>query len=245
MGTVRSIEDVLDGLTEATARLIGNAGRLTDADVREPSLLSGWTRGHVLTHLARNAEGGARLLGWARTGIPSYEYPNMAARAAAIEEGAGRPAAVLVADVRATAAAPAEAAARMPPGAWQNLVTWTTGQQTPAEMVARSRLAEVLIHHVDLDVGFGPGSWPAAFVREMLTIVIQALSDRPLSPGTAGLHATDTGHSFQLGGAAADAGPISGTEAELLAWLLGRSDGAGLARADPGPLPPVPSFYLT
>jgi len=62
---VRSIEDVLEGLTEATVTLIGDVGRLTDADVREPSLLPGWTRGHVLTHLARNAEGGARLLGWA------------------------------------------------------------------------------------------------------------------------------------------------------------------------------------
>ena len=242
---MRSIEDVLEGLTEATAGLIGDVGRLTDADLREPSLLPGWTRGHVLTHLARNAEGGARLLGWARTGIPSYEYPSVAARAAAIEEGVGRPAAVLVADVRTTAAELAEAAAQMPPGAWQNLVTWITGQQTPAEMVARSRLAEVLIHHVDLDDGFGPGSWPAAFVREMLTIVVQALSDRPLAPVTAGLHATDTGRSFQLSGAAADAGPISGTEAELLAWLLGRSDGANLARADPGLLPPVPSIYLT
>jgi len=38
---------------------------------------------------------------------------------------------------------------------------------------------------------------------------------------------------------------ISGTEAELLAWLLGRSAGAGLARDKPGPLPPVPSIYLT
>lgn len=174
---MRSIEDVLEGLTEATARLTGDVSRLTDADVREPSLLPGWTRGHVLTHLARNAEGGARLLGWARTGIPSYEYPSVAARAAAIEAGAARSAAVLVADVRATATALAEAAAQMPPGAWQNLVTWTTGQQTPAEMVARSRLAEVLIHHVDLV-----------------------------------------------------AGPFRG---------------AGLARADPGPLPPVPSIYLT
>ena len=91
MGTVRSIEDVLEGLTKATARLIGDVGRLADADVREPSLLPGWTRGHVLTHLARNAQGGARLLGWAWTGIPSYEYPSVAARAAAIERGRGGP----------------------------------------------------------------------------------------------------------------------------------------------------------
>ena len=111
----------------------------------------------MLTHLARNAEGGVRLLGWARTGVPSYEYPSVAARAAAIEEGANRPAAVLVDDVRVTAAAFAAAAAAMRPPDWQHQVTWTIGGQSPAEHVAGSRLAEVLIHHVDLALGYGPG----------------------------------------------------------------------------------------
>ena len=245
MGAVRSVDDVLECLAEGTAGLLRDLSGVTDADVREPSLLPGWTRGHVLTHLARNAEGGVRLLEWARTGVPSYEYPSLAARAEAIEEGAGRPAAVLVADVRATAGALAEAAARMPPGAWQHLVTATTGRRASAEMVARSRVAEVLIHHVDLDIGFGPGSWPAVFARWMLAVVVQAVNDRSLAPLTARLDATDTGRSFQLGGNAGDTGQISGTEAELLAWLLGRSDGAGLATVISRPLPPVPSIYLT
>jgi maleylpyruvate isomerase len=151
---------------------------------------------------------------------------------------------VLVADVSVTAGALADAARQMPPGAWQNLATWTTGQQTPAEMTVRSRLAEVLIHHVHLDIGFTPGSWPPAFVREMLTVADQALRDRSPAPFTARLDAADTGRWFQIGGSAADL-QISGTETELLAWLLGRSDGTGLARDDPGPLTPVPSLYLT
>jgi maleylpyruvate isomerase len=242
---MQPVDDVLERLAGATADLITDSLQLTDADVREPSLLPGWTRGHVLTHLARNAEGGTRLLGWARTGTPSYEYPSVAARAAAIEQGAGRPAAILVADVRATATELADAAAQMPPGAWQNLVTWTTGQQTPAEMIARSRLAEVLIHHVDLDAGFGPDTWPAAFTGEMLPVVVQALNDRSPAPLTARLDAADTGRSFHLDGAAAHAHQIAGTEAQLLAWLLGRSDGTGLARDCPGPLLAMPSVYLT
>ena len=45
----------LESLADATAGLIMGVGGLTDADPREPSLLPGWTRGHVLTHLARNA----------------------------------------------------------------------------------------------------------------------------------------------------------------------------------------------
>jgi maleylpyruvate isomerase len=242
---MRSVEDVLGNLADATDDLLANIAGLTDADTHGPSLLPDWSRGHVLTHLARNAEGGTRLLGWARTGVPSYEYPSVAARVADIEAGAGRPAEVLVADVRATAGALGGAIAAMPPGAWWHLVTWTTGQQTPADMVARSRYAEVLLHHADLDIGYGPDSWPAEFTSEMLDIVIRNLADRDLAPLAARLTATDTGRSSQFGGPADDIAEISGTEPALLAWLIGRSDGASLDKDTPGPLPRVPTIYLT
>jgi maleylpyruvate isomerase len=240
---VQSVDDALRNLADATADLITNISKLTDDEARQASLLPGWTRGHVLTHLARNAEGGTRLLGWARTGVPSYEYLSVAARAAAIEEGASRPAAVLIADVDATAAALAGAAAAMRPGDWQHLVTWTIGGQSPAEHVVHSRLGEVLIHHVDLDLGYGPGAWPAAFVREMLPRIVRSLSERALASLSVQLNGTDTGRSFQIGGH--DVEQINGTEAELTAWLLGRSDGTDLHRDKPGPLPPVPSIYYT
>jgi maleylpyruvate isomerase len=59
------------------------------------------------------------------------------------------------------------------------------------------------------------------------------------------LYAADTGHVCQIGGDAAGAVQISGTEADLLAWVLGRSDGAHLRRSQPGPLPIMPSIYYT
>lgn len=71
IGSVQSVGDVLEYLADATDGLIAGVGGLTDAGARGSSLLPGWSRGHVLTHLARNAEGGVRLLGWARTGVPS------------------------------------------------------------------------------------------------------------------------------------------------------------------------------
>lgn len=236
--------ELLRDLAEATDELIADAVGLGDAAAGEPSLLPGWTRGHVLSHLARNAEGGTRLLDGARTGVPGYEYPSVAARAAAIEEGAGRPAAELAADVRQTAAALAAAAGRLPPGAWSHPVTWTTGQQTPAYHVVQSRLAEVLIHHVDLAVGYGPDSWPAWFTAEMLDVVIAAENDGSPVPLNALLAAADTGREFRIDGP----GPlrrVTGSEADLLAWLLGRSDGAAVAGDDLGPLPGVPGIYLT
>lgn len=92
---MKPADEVLRDLRSATDLLLDNIGSLADAAVGGPSLLPGWTRGHVLAHLARNAEGGIRLLGWARTGIPSYEYESLDARAAAIQAGATRPAAGL------------------------------------------------------------------------------------------------------------------------------------------------------
>ena len=241
---MQPVGDLLKELTTATDNLVEGIGGLSDADARGPSLLPGWTRGHVLTHLARNADGGTRLLRWARTGIPSYEYESVAARADAIEAGSGRRAVVLLADVSAASAGFAEAAAVMPDDAWRYAVTWTTGQQTPAEHVVQSRLAEVLIHHVDLDLGFGPGGWPPWFVQEMLDVAVSSMNERGLAPLPARLHAADTGQVYQLGGDA-DAVQITGSQADLLAWALGRTDGAHLSRDRPGPLPPVPSIYYT
>jgi maleylpyruvate isomerase len=235
----------VERLSAATACLVKDIDGLGEDDVRGPSLLPGWTRGHVLTHLARNAEGGTRLLGWARTGIPGYEYESVTVRAAAIEDGAGRPAAQLIDDVRVTAAAFAAAALALPEDNWHSLVTWTTGQQTPADMIVRSRLTEVLVHHVDLAIGFGPGSWPAAFTGEMLVAVAASLTARGLAPVPAVLRAAGTGRVVRLGGDAADTITVSGTEADLLAWLLGRSHGECLDRDTPGPLPSMPSVYLT
>lgn len=236
-----SLSGVLEELANATASLIGDVRELTDDQAREPSLLPDWTRGHVLTHLARNAEGGTRLLTGARTGVPGYQYRSAGGRAADIEAGAGRPATALVTDLRATAAAFLQAAALVPADAWDHPVTWTSGHSGPAAEVPAVRLSEVLIHHVDLNLGFGPADWPAAWAGELLGEQTRRVAEE--APGLSGrLRAADTGRSFRLGGGAGGSGEITGTEAELLAWLLGRSDGAGLARNVAGPLPAVPAF---
>ena len=61
-----STEGLLDGL---------RARRPSDAWAREPSLLPGWTRGHVLTHLARNADSQRHVLEAAVRGAPAERYP--------------------------------------------------------------------------------------------------------------------------------------------------------------------------
>lgn len=233
-------DEYLLALRTATDVLVRSITGLRDADARQPSLLPGWTRGHVLTHLARNAEGGTRLLQWARTGVPSYEYQSVAARAADIERGSGRPAASLIEDVRDSAEGFFAAAAGMSALAWRQTIRWTTGDESEAAVIVPSRLGEVLIHHVDLAIGYRPADWPAAFVRDYLDRAVTALSKRHQAFR---MEATDTGRIHQVGAVTAASAVLVGPEPALLAWLLGRSDGSELARAGNGQLPAPPSLY--
>lgn len=218
-------------ITAATRSLLITAARLDDAACRAPSLLPGWTRGHVLTHVARNADGGTRLLTWARTGVESYEYPSVEARAAEIEDGAGRPAAALVGDVRESARRFADAYTLMSAEAWERTVEWTSGARHPAARASDARLTEVLVHHVDLDAGFAPRDWPAEFTARSLDRVAASFARRADAPDLL-LRATDTGRDLGEGGHV-----VEGTEASLLAWLMGRSPGTDLTGADGITLP--------
>ena len=236
-------DEARTALADSTAVLLGNVGRLSDDEVRTASLLPGWTRGHVLAHLAQNADGGARLLGRARTGEPSYEYASLADRASDIEAESHRPAQVLIAHVNHSAARFAEAAAQVPPDKWRATVQYTGGKEHPATVIVPSRLAEVLFHHVDLDLGFAPKDWPSWFVRERLRQTSASLTSRGVISAPVRLVATDTHFTVTLGIADETAGVVSGSECGLLAWLYGRSDGADLALDPPGRLPELPPVY--
>jgi maleylpyruvate isomerase len=228
---------LLSKITIATEDLLATAATFDDADVRRPSLLPGWSRGHVLTHIARNADGGSRMLGWARTGIETPEYASLATRSEEIEAGSRRTAKSLLADVRDSAARFADAYEAMPAGTWSRLLRWTSGKERPAYRAADARLTEVLVHHVDLRAGFRPGHWPGDFVRTMMDTVVSAFAGREHVPA---LHviASDTGADYRLG-AGDDALVVRGRQASLLAWLLGRSTGTELAKA----LPALPPLY--
>ena len=236
-------------IRHATERLLVTATGLDDAQAREPSRLPGWTRGHLLTHLARNADGYANLLRGARTGVETAMYGPGTAREDDIEAGAGRPAAALAADVRESAAAFSEEAAAMPEEAWSRPVR-ARGGVFPASAVLSGRLTEVEIHHVDLGAGHEPRRWIPEFVSEALPRVADDFSRRPGVPRCR-LHpdgASDTlwiGPSPVAGGTEPDDGngPVTviGPAWALLAWLTGRGGVAALSTPDghdPPELPP-------
>ncbi|MET9914173.1 maleylpyruvate isomerase N-terminal domain-containing protein [Streptomyces sp. NPDC006476] len=157
------LKDLLTQIDKATAKLIATAGGLTNEQVSEPSLLSGWTRGHVLTHIARAAEAHRNLLEAVRTGTDIPAYASQEARDTAIENGASRAVAEQVADIERTAAAFRAAAVTTPDGAWTTSVTILHLEPFPASQVVLRKLVELELHHVDLNAGYRSADWPVTF----------------------------------------------------------------------------------
>lgn len=212
-----------DEIAEATARLLATVASLGDDDVRAPSLLPGWTRGHVLAHIARNADSHVNLLTWARTGTVTPQYPSEEARVEGIEAGAARPAAEHLADIRDSAARLDAAIREMPEDAWRAEVAGLRTQGHPAWYVLVRRLRELGVHHVDLDAGYGPADWPEAFVRRELHDCRATWRD---GSGIGTLRFT--GPSGEVLDEWRDLGgdtTVSGAPADMLAWLIGRSPG--------------------
>ncbi|ROS44399.1 maleylpyruvate isomerase N-terminal domain-containing protein [Amycolatopsis thermoflava] len=157
------LKELVTQIDDATARLIVTVSGLTDEQVREPSLLPGWTRGHVLTHIARAAEAHRNLLEAARTGTDIPAYTSQHARDTAIEDGAGRPVAEHVADIERTAAVFRAVVDTVPDDAWTTSVTILHLEPFPASQVVLRKLVELELHHVDLNAGYRPADWPVTF----------------------------------------------------------------------------------
>ena len=152
-----------DQIDDATQRLLSTARVLAEPDLRAPSLLPGWTRAHVLTHLARNADAMRNLLVGVRSGTDRPAYASAEAREADIEAGARRPPAELVADVADSAMALRIVARQLPDPAWLVPVQMLDSAPFPAAGLLTRRLVEVELHHADLGTGYGPAQWPDTF----------------------------------------------------------------------------------
>ncbi|WP_327066699.1 maleylpyruvate isomerase family mycothiol-dependent enzyme [Kitasatospora sp. NBC_01250] len=236
-------------VAESTERLLHTVAALDPAALAEPSALPGWTRGHVLTHLARNADSLVNLVESARTGRDIPQYASSQARDEDIEKGAGRPLVEQLADLRASAVRLAEAVATLPEAAWGAQLKHRLGYVFPARDLPWKRLAELEYHHVDLAVGYSPAHWPEEFAAVEFGKLAARFAQLDGLPPLE-LLAEDTGAKASLGtreGAVPEQraeGPVRA----LTAWLSGRSDGDGLqvhrdggALADPrSALPALP-----
>lgn len=163
---------------EAHNRLVERISGLTDDEARRPSLLPGWTVGHVLTHIARNADGHALRLSGALRGEEVARYPGGSEeRDRAIEEGSGRTARELADDVAASNARLEEVWRASEAAGWPGTELMAGDKWRTVDSPLR-RLREVEIHHYDLGLGYSAAEWPDEYSAWELERALEGLPGR-------------------------------------------------------------------
>jgi maleylpyruvate isomerase len=239
----RFAHDGMAAVGRASAVLHEVVNAMDDAAIHGPSRLAGWTRGHVVSHLARNADGLVNLLSWARTGIEHPMYASMVDREADIEEGAHRLARVQQEDLLAAHQRFLAAADSLTVDDWSAQVTDRRGWALVASLLPWVRLTEIVVHAVDLNVGvdfdrvtelLGPQTEP------FIDYVVTRYADRTDVPAVRITVELPGGaqRTWNLGDGDV-AHNVRGTVGSVCSWLTGRSDGsAGLA----GDVPRLPAW---
>jgi maleylpyruvate isomerase len=232
----RSFADARRWMRHGTRLLAGEAD-LGDDALGQPSALPGWSRGHVLAHVAANADALGNLTRWAATGEPTPMYASPAERTAGIERGSRLPARDLRAWLRRSADALEEAMTRLSDEQWQASVLTAQGRPVPATEVPWMRSREVYVHAVDLATGLSFADLPAGFLTALCDDVARK---RSTGPGPAlMLEATDTGSRWELPGDG-EAVTVPGPLAEVTAYLTGRA--SHLTTADGRAAPDLPAW---
>lgn len=182
----------IEGCRLAHDQLRFIAAGLSDADIRQPSRLAGWSVGHLLSHLARNAEAMCRRIDAAEQGELIEQYVGgRAGRQAEIDLGASRSAPEIVGDVREWSIRLDDRFDALSDDVWGRPVLTVAGGEHPVGLLPFRRWREVEVHLVDLDVGIEPNDWTNGLVTRSLPRLIAGLGERA-------------------------------EQRELMAWLLGR-----------------------
>jgi len=224
-------------LAAATHRLLGDTISVTDDDWRAPSRLPGWSRGHVASHIARQADALGRLVAWARTGERQAMYASDEQRDADIEAGSGRSGLDLQIDLDTSAGRLAEAFDALDEsGRWDSVVELRGGREAPARRLPLARLSEVVLHHVDLDIGYAVRDVEPSIAGWLLEWAAFRLTGRRDFPALR--LETESGATTHVGPPADEAQVIQGSAADLLGWLTGRAGSESVHGADRIVLPP-------
>ncbi|MDR1833338.1 MAG: maleylpyruvate isomerase family mycothiol-dependent enzyme [Propionibacteriaceae bacterium] len=204
------IEQMRVWLQNATQRLLGDSIGLTEDQWRAPAKLPGWSRAHVAAHLTRDARIFREILlipelAW--TADDPHSLPE-------IEEGADQPALRLQEELDQTAAQFSAAVAEVP--SWSRPVQIAAGVY-PLSLITLVRLHELLIHHLDLDVGFTPdpiAPEAASWLLEFALFHMRGYAGPAIQVSSASGIRAVVGRGEPL--------PVGGTDARLWAWLCGR-----------------------
>ena len=150
---------------------------LTDDDLRTPSLLPRYSRGHVVAHVINKVNAHVRLFDGARVGETRRLHPEGYDADAAAGAAARRSSSILHADLERALGQLEAAWDALDDELWDRQAIMTAGPRTMTEVVAH-HLRNVEVHHVDLDIGYRPADWPEHFVESELEKRLRGLPDR-------------------------------------------------------------------
>ena len=159
------------------ARLVADVANMSENNAREPSRLPNWSRAHLITHLARNADSFSWLVDGARLGERRQQYPEVGMRDRDIAAGSTRSKSELYEDLALALEGLEVAWSKLGDDQWTIVQDGSSGELEMSEIVFR-RLREVEIHHVDLDVGYSASDWPALYVEGELRRQLERLPGR-------------------------------------------------------------------
>ena len=224
------MSEVRQAKRDATQRLLGATMNISDVQWQSPSLLPGWTRAHVATHLARGAQALGRVASALVNGEqPGPLYESRENRISEIERGSERPGVELQIDMDTAAGELHEIFDALDPVDPATPVILGPGILVHAHELPSVRLAEVVLHHVDLDINFDLRSLDDLSARILLQWVCFRLHNRADVPALRIV--SDSGYTDRIG-SNGFATTVHGSDAELAGWLSGRDNSSSLTGAE-------------
>ncbi len=196
------------GVRAAHRRFVTAVSGLTGDELTAPTALPGWTRAHVIAHVADGGRAFADLTDAALRGELVALFPGgVEERNELIEKLAVSP--DLMAHLENGIARLEALWDRARPEDWRRPVRFRNGDLA-GTVFARWR--EVWIHLVDCGVGVTPADWPAELAAHALDFLLSRV------PEGITLVATDTDQRW----GAPNGVPLSGPVRDLAAWAAGR-----------------------
>ncbi|WP_306316949.1 MULTISPECIES: maleylpyruvate isomerase family mycothiol-dependent enzyme [unclassified Streptomyces] len=150
-----------------TGLLLDAAAALDEDAFRAPSTLPEWSRGHLVAHVAANADALCNLVHWAATGEKRPMYASPEERAAGIAKGPTLSADELRTWLTASAERLAEGLDRLTDEQWRREVVTAQGRTVPATQIPWMRAREVCVHAVDLGTGITFADLPHGFLAAL------------------------------------------------------------------------------
>ncbi|RKQ36791.1 maleylpyruvate isomerase family mycothiol-dependent enzyme [Kocuria tytonis] len=222
----------LSRLHGETDSYLATATSLSGSQLSEPSLCGSWDRAHVVAHLASNARAIAKLVDWAVTGRRQQPYSSRDARDAEIAELARLPREELL-RVSEESAEHFERQCERLAGALAAEDLDLHGKPVTAAAIPAVRIAEVVLHHHDLDTSWTLADAQPQSVLDALEGAVRTMRAKD-APGmtlrTAEHDEWIIGDGGQL---------VTGDRVGMVLWLArGHTDGV----SSEGALPELPAW---